>query len=123
MNSLVTSVVLSPHKRDTVDNRKRPQEGNMLIAAYMLVFCAVLYAAFTVFRIIAFCFGYIRKNVNDGSIGNGRGKVEEGKALGIAQRGILKRILIRTLRLVKLVVIFLIATPIIFLVIKLIAIY
>ena len=95
----------------------------MLIAAYMLVFCAVLYAAFTVFRIIAFCFGYIRKNVNDGSIGNGRGKVAEGKALGIAQRGILKRILIRTLRLVKLVVIFLIATPIIFLVIKLIAIY
>ena len=99
----------------------------MTIAAYILAFCAILYAAFTVFRIIAFCFGYIRKSVNDGSIGKAKdkakGKVAEEKALGIDRRGILKRILIRTLSLVKLVVIFLIATPIILLVIKFIAIY
>ena len=101
----------------------------MTIAAYILAFCAILYAAFTVFRIIAFCFGYIRKSVNDGSIGKAKAKakakakVAEEKALGIDQRGILKRILIRTLSLVKLVVIFLIATPIILLAIKFIAIY
>lgn len=95
----------------------------MAIAAIILAFCAILYAAFTVFRIIAFCFGYIRKSVNDGSIGKGKAKVAEEKALGIDQRGILKRTLIRTLSLVKLVVIFLIATPIILLVIKFIAIY
>ena len=94
-NGHATSFFISLHKCNTLttESDRNMTTAVYIFAAYILAFCAILYAAFTVFRIIAFCFGYIRKSVNDGSIGKAKdkakGKVAEEKALGIDQRGIL----------------------------------